>query len=64
MATTLIRDRDGKIIGRLDVQSNGDKLLRDFSGHILGRYKASSNLTLDFNGRIVGRGDCLTMLLR
>ena len=60
----LLRDRNGKIIGRLTLSENGDKMLRDFEGKILGRYHAKTNLTTDFNGRIVGRGDVLTILLK
>ena len=62
--TVVLRDNAGKIIGRLDLQNNGDKMLRDFQGRILGRYHASTNLTTDFRGNIVGRGDVLTMLLK
>ena len=62
--TITLRDNMGKIIGRVDLQNNGDKMLRDFEGRILGRYIKSTNLTLDFSGKIIGRGDVLTMLLR
>lgn len=60
----MLKDRMGKIIGTISVESNGDKVLRGFYGNILGRYSAMTNLTKDFYGHIVGQGDCLTMLLK
>ena len=64
MSRVLLRDKSGKIIGDLKTESNGDKILRDDRGYILGTYKKSTNLTKDFNGYIVGQGDVLGMLLK
>lgn len=60
----LLRDYQGKIIGRIEVSPNGKKTLIDFYGKILGTYDPKTNITKDFYGYIVGRGDCLTMLLK
>ena len=59
-----IKDYSGKIIGWVETQSNGNKILRDFPGRILGKYVRNIDATLDFNGRKVAQGDCLMMLLR
>lgn len=64
MALTYLRDRNGFIIGKVEVLRNGDKMLMDRNGHILGKYLSKTNLTIDYYGHIVGRGDVLTMLLR
>lgn len=63
MTTEWIKDAQGKIIARIDTQVNGSKYIRDAFGKILGRYDKDSNLTRDANGRIVARGECLTMLI-
>ena len=65
MATTeVLKDFYGRIIGKVEIKPNGDKILKDFYGRILGSYIKSSNITKDFYGRIVGKGDILTTLLR
>ena len=64
MALTYIRDRNGSIIGKIDVLSNGDKIIMDKNGKILGRYKKSQNLTIDDRGYIVARCEALMMLLK
>lgn len=64
MSYTYLRDNNGKIIGKVDIQSNGNKTLFDNNGKILGRYYASTNQTRDNNGYIVGYCDVLLTLLR
>ena len=59
-----IKDWTGKIIGFIETDStNGNKVVRDFYGRILGRYNKKLNITQDFYGRTVGKGDLLLMLL-
>ena len=58
-----IKDFYGKIIGTIETQSNGDKIVRDFYGKILGYYRCSRNVTTDFYGKIVAQGDATGMLL-
>ena len=58
-----IRDRTGKIIGWVETDHLGTKLVRDFYGKIKGRYKKTGNVTLDFYGRIVSYGDATAGLL-
>lgn len=59
-----LKDWTGKIIGFVDRESNGKKTLRDFHGRILGTYDPSLNVTRDFYGRQVAKGDQLMTLLR
>lgn len=59
----LIRDRGGKILGWVETDHLGNKLVRDFYGKIKGRYKKTGNVTIDFYGRIVAYGDATAGLL-
>ena len=52
MNDNYIRNREGKIIGRLD-----GNWLRDGTGRLLARYDKSDDRTRDRTGRIVGNGD-------
>lgn len=64
MAKEAIKDWQGKILGWVETESNGNKILRDFPGRILGKYNRALNITQDFYGRKVGNGDILLTLLR
>ena len=59
-----VRDFYGKIIAFYDYQSNGDIVVRAFSGIILGKYDKAMNVTRDFYGRIVARGNAVGMLIK
>lgn len=59
-----VKDWTGKILGFVDKEANGKKTLRDFHGRILGTYDPNLDLTRDFYGRQVGKGDILMTLLR
>lgn len=58
-----IRDFHNKIIGSIETDEQGNKIVRDFYNKILGRYFVKTNLTTDFYGRIVARGDHTSALL-
>ena len=60
---TIIRDFYGKIIGKIEIKPNGDKVVRDFYGMIKGYYDAKQNVTRDFYGVIIAKGDYTGMLL-
>jgi hypothetical protein len=47
-----MRNREGKIVGRMD-----GNWLRDGTGKLVARYDESDDRTRDRNGRIVGSGD-------
>lgn len=59
-----IKDFYGKILGYYDYQPNGDIKVTDFYGVILGYYRKSQDVTTDFYGRIIARGNCVGMLIK
>ena len=58
MNDNYIRNREGKIIGRMD-----GNWLRDGTGKLLARYDKSDDRTREANGNIVGDGDQRMRLL-
>lgn len=61
--TQTIKDFSGRIIGYIDEQPNGDKIVKDFYQRVLGKYHKQSNTTRDFYGRVIAQGDASAMLL-
>jgi hypothetical protein len=59
-----IHDFSGKIIARIRCKGNGDQEISNFSGMVLGRYAAKSDTTHDFSGKLLNRGNTLTMLIK
>lgn len=64
MQEEIIREFSGKIIGYIQIDNKGNKVVRDFYRRILGKYDKASNTTRDFYGRIIARGDQSSMLLK
>lgn len=62
MNEEVIKDWRGKIIGYIQTDSKGNKIIRDFYRKILGRYDKTLNVTKDFYGRLVAKGDQSSML--
>ena len=62
MAKETIIDFSGRIIGYIDTKPNGDKVVTSWTGKILGTYYKNRDVTCDFYGRILYRGDCSSML--
>ncbi len=58
-----IKTPNGFIKGWIESKPNGDKILTNFNGFILGRYVKKDDTTRTFNGEIVAYGDFLTALL-
>ena len=58
-----IKDYSGRIIGSLETQSNGDVIVRDAYGKILGRYDSNLDVTKDFYGKILFKGNMVTSLI-
>lgn len=53
-----------KVIGILRTLPNGDQEAREFSSRrILGFYRAAKDMTTDFYGRVIARGNCVTGLI-
>jgi hypothetical protein len=59
----MIKNRSGKIIGWIETDHLGNKVVRDFYGKIKGRYKKVHNITFDFYGKIIAYGDATSGLL-
>ncbi len=58
-----IKDFYNRVIGRIETLPNGDKVVRDFYNKILGYYRKREDVTTDFYGRIVARGEACSILL-
>ncbi len=58
-----IRDSRFMIIGYYEYMPNGDITVKNFKRFILGYYRKSRDVTVDFHGRIIARGNAVGMLL-
>jgi len=63
MATQELRDRTGRLIGKIKELHGGKLELRSRTGRMLGRFDPRSNQTRDRTGKLVGKGNLLTTLL-
>jgi hypothetical protein len=64
MAKETITDFYGKILGYIETDENtGNKNATDFYGRPLGYYKKNLNLTTDFYGKIISKGDAVVSLV-
>ena len=64
MERITLKDSHYRIIGYVEINSNGDKTLKDEHYRIRGYYQKSTDTTKDEHYSIVGHGDILTTLLR
>ena len=63
MNEELIKDFNGRILARIETDSHGNKTVRSFRHWVLGYYKADLDVTTDFYGKIIARGDATGMLI-
>lgn len=63
MAKNAIKDFSGKTIGWIIDMPNGDQEIKNFYMQTLGKYDKRQDVTRDFYGRVVARGNQLSMLL-
>jgi len=63
MSKQELRDRSGRLIGKIEIQSSGKHEGRDASGRLKGTYDPRTNETRDSSGRLVGKGDMLSSLI-
>lgn len=59
----IIKDWRGKILGYVDTDRNGNKIVRNFYRKVLGKYDKRTNTTRDFYGKLVAKGDQCSLLL-
>lgn len=57
-----IKDFYGRIIGYIETDKYGNKVIKDFYRKILGRYEKAMDVTKDFYGKVIARGDQSSML--
>jgi hypothetical protein len=58
-----LRDRTGKLIGRIHTHSSGKLELRSAAGKKLGTFDPDTNQTRDHSGKLIGKGNILASLL-
>lgn len=58
-----IRDRNGRIKGFVDTDSQGNKVARTREGRIVGYYKSKMGITTDPFGKIVSYSDTVVSLI-
>jgi len=63
MADQVLKDKQGRTIGKISTSSNGVQTIKDPSGRTKGTYDPKTNKTKDAQGRLVGSGNLLTTLL-
>lgn len=58
----IIKDFHYKVIGYIDTEPNGNQIARDSALRVVGKYDKKLDVTRDFYGRVVGRGNTLSSL--
>jgi hypothetical protein len=61
--TQELRDRNGRLLGRIIEMSSTRHEIRNANGNLRGTYNPQYNETRDANGNLVGRGNLLVSLL-
>ncbi len=59
----VIKDYTGRILGYLCYQPNGDIIVKDFYRKNLGRYDKAMDVTKDFYGKILFKGNMAAALI-
>ena len=52
-----VRAFNGKIIGWVETDNEGNQLIRAFTGKVLAKYDKKFDVTRDFYGRVISRGN-------
>lgn len=58
-----IKDRNQRVIGTIETDSQGNKTAKDEGGRVLGTYDASQKVTRDWTGWVVAEGDAVVGLV-
>ena len=62
--TETIKDFAGRFIAIYEYHDNGDITVRDWQSRmVVGYYRKSRDVTTDFYGRIIARGNAVGMLI-
>ena len=59
-----IRDFYNRIIGYIETDQHGNKVVKDFYRRVLGKYDAKQDVTRDFYNRVIAKGDITASLLQ
>lgn len=63
--TEYVRNFAGQILAIYEFADNGDIAVRDFSTRfILGYYRSARDVTTDFYGRVLAKGNAIGMLVK
>lgn len=52
-----VREFSGKIIGWIETDNQGNQIIRAFSGRMIAKYDKQSDVTRDFYGKIISKGN-------
>lgn len=63
MADQELRDRSGRFLGKIKQLSSGKFEGRDASSRLKGTFDPKTNETRDSSGRLIGKGNMLSMLV-
>lgn len=63
MADLVLKDRTGRLLGKITERSDGRLEGRDYTGRRKGIYDPKRDQTFDYTGRLVGRGNLLSVLI-
>ena len=63
MADQELRDKTGRLLGKIKTLSDGKLEIRDKTGSLKGSYNPKNNETRDKTSRLVGKGNLLATLL-
>ena len=63
MKTEDIREFSGRIIARVTTDDQGNKIIRNFVGTVLGTYDKKNDVTREFSGRVIAHGDATASLI-
>jgi hypothetical protein len=63
MADQELRDRHGKLLGKIKQRGDGKLELRDSNGKLMSVYDPKSNETRNAHGSLIGKGNLLASQL-
>jgi len=63
LRTQVLRDWKGRIVGYIDIDEKGNKIIKDDHRIILGYYDAKRDVTTNFGRVVLAKGDLSSLLL-